>query len=96
MEEASITDEQIEGTLAFAAQVSQDIETLREAEAKGVDHPELKEAVYNGKRKLLAMLAVKVILFLENNERRAKISAKMCPDGNKVLSVEACNNSTSR
>ncbi|MBI1879323.1 MAG: recombinase family protein [Chloroflexi bacterium] len=88
LEEKSLTDEQIIGTVAFAAQVAEDMATLREAEAKGIDNPELKAAVYEEKRKLLAILDVQVTLFVEDGERKAKITA-IYYAGEKVLTVEA-------
>lgn len=84
LETKSITEEQIMGIIAFMAQVAEDLETLREAERKGEDRPELKKAVFEAKRKLLAMLDVQVVLFVENGRRTGKITAKMCPDGDTV------------
>lgn len=88
LQEKSLTDEEITGTVAFAAQVAEDMATLREAEAKGIDNPALKAAVREEKRKLLAILNVQVTLFVEDGERKARITAKYCVNG-KVLTVEA-------
>ncbi len=86
LEEKSLTNEQIIGIAAFAAQVAEDMATLREAEARGRDDPELKAAVYEEKRKLLAILDVQVTLFVKAGRQKARITAKYCPDG-EVLSV---------
>lgn len=80
----SLTDEQIEGITAFALQVANDMATLREAEAKGKDMPELKAAVYEEKRKLLALLDVQVTLFVKDGKKKARIVAKYCPDGEEL------------
>jgi hypothetical protein len=66
---------------AFARQVADDIATLREAEAKGEDDPELKRAVYEGKRRLLSVLDVQVTLFMKDGKRKGKITAKYCSQG---------------
>lgn len=87
LEVQSITDEQIMGITAFAAQVAKDLATLREAEEKGKELPELKIAVYHAKRKLLAMLDVQLTLFVEDGKKKGRITAKFCPDG-EVLSLE--------
>jgi hypothetical protein len=81
LEEKSLTDEQIIEITALASQVAEDMETIRQAEAKGLDMPELKEAVYEAKRKLLAILDVQVTLFVEDGKPQAEIIAKYCPKG---------------
>lgn len=86
-EEKSLTDEQIIGTAAFAFQVAEDMATLRIAEAKGLNMPELKAAVYEAKRRLLALLDVQVTLFVRDGKKKARMVAKYCPEGD-VLSVE--------
>lgn len=80
----SLTDEQIIGLAAFALQVADAMATLREAEAQGLDISELKETVYEGKRRLLAMLDLQVTLFVRDGKRRARIVAKYCPDGEEL------------
>ncbi len=84
LEEKSLTDEQIIGTAAFAAQVAEDMATLREAEARGQDMPELRQAVYEAKRRLLALLDVQVTLFVRDGKKMARIVAKYCPDGEEL------------
>lgn len=91
LKEKTLTDEEIMGLTTFALQVANDMATLREAEAKGLDLPELKAAVYEAKRRLLAMLDVQVTLFVKNGKRKARITAKYCPNGDKALSVEVDN-----
>ncbi|HLG90596.1 MAG TPA: recombinase family protein [Candidatus Saccharimonadales bacterium] len=86
----SLTNEQIIGLVTFASQVADDMATLREAEAKGKDMPELKAAVYEAKRRLLALLDVQVTLFVRDGKKKARIVAKYCPDGEE-LSVELGN-----
>lgn len=81
LEEKSMTDEQITSIVAYAAQVAEDMATLREAEEKGQDRPELKAAVYEAKRRLLAILDVQVTLFVEDDKRKARMTAKYRPDG---------------
>ncbi len=83
LEEKSITDEQIISTTDFALQVAEDMATLREAETR----PEFKKAVYEAKRRLLAVLDVQVTLFARDGKRKARIEAKYCPDGD-VLPIE--------
>lgn len=91
-ETKSITDEQIMNTVTFAAQVADDMAALREAEAKGQDNPKIKMAVYEGKRRLLEVLDLQVTLFVEDGRKKARITAKYCPDGD-VLSVEESDTS---
>lgn len=91
LKEKTLTDEEIMGLTTFALQVADVMATLREAEAKGLEMPELKTAVYEGKRRLLALLDVQVTLFVRDGKRKAEITAKYCPDGDKALSVEAGN-----
>lgn len=88
LEEKSLTDERIMGITAFAAQVAEDMAIVREAEAAGQDRPDLKAAVYEEKRRLLAILDVQVTLFTEDGKRKARITAMYCASG-KVLSVES-------
>lgn len=87
LEAKTVTEEQITNITTFMAQVAQDLETLREAEAQGEDLPELKIAVHEAKRRLLAMLDVQVTLFVEDDKRKARVTAKVCPDG-VILSVQ--------
>ncbi|MBI1882379.1 MAG: recombinase family protein [Chloroflexi bacterium] len=94
LEEKSLTNEQIISLAAFAEQVADDMATLREAEAKGLDNPELRLAVYEEKRRLLAALDVQVTLFVEDGRKKARITTKYCPDGDalSVASVGICSN----
>lgn len=92
-EDKSLTDEQIIGTVAFASQVADDMQRLRELEAQGQDDQELKEAVYEAKRRLLAVLDVQITLFLLDGKKKARIDAKYCPDGD-VLPLELGNTCT--
>lgn len=85
LEDKSLTEEQIMGTVAFAFQVAEDMDKLRKLEAMGQDNPQLKAAVYESKRRLLAILDVQVTLFVEDGRKKAKMTAKYCPDG---LTVE--------
>lgn len=80
VEETSITDDQIIGIAAFAAQVAKDLDVIREAEAKGEELPEVKKVIFKAKRQLLDMLDVEVTLFVEDGIRKAKITAKYCPE----------------
>ena len=50
-------------------------------EEKGQDRPELKQAVFEAKRRLLAVLDVQVTLFVENGRKMIRLAAKYCPDG---------------
>lgn len=84
IETHSLTEEQIMGITVFIDQVTKDLATLREAEAHGKDLPELRLAVYEAKRRLLAMLDVQVTLFIEGGKRKAKVTAKVCPDGDTL------------
>lgn len=86
-EEKSLTDDQITGLIAYASQVAEDMATLREAEARGLDMPELKQAVYEEKRRLLGMLDVQVTLFVEDGKKKGRITAKYRPNED-VLTVE--------
>lgn len=88
LEDKSLTEEQIMGTVAFAFQVAEDMDKLRKLEAMGQDNPQLKAAVYESKRRLLAILDVQVTLFVEDDRKKAKMTAKYCPDG---LTVELDN-----
>jgi site-specific DNA recombinase len=94
LEEKSLTEEQIIGIAAFAAQVAEDMATLREAEAQGQDRPELKQAVFEAKRRLLAVLDVQITLFVRDGQKKAKITAKYCPEGQvlPVVSPDTCSN----
>lgn len=92
-EEKSLTDEQITGTVAFASQVADDMQRLRELEEKGQDDQELKNAVYEAKRRLLAILDVQVTLFVLDGKKKARIDAKYCPNGD-VFSIDLDNTCT--
>ncbi|MBN1991466.1 MAG: recombinase family protein [Anaerolineae bacterium] len=93
LEDKSLSDEQIMSLTAYAGQVADDMATLREAEAEGQNNPELKQAVHEGKRRLLALLNLQVTLFTENGQRKAKIIAKYCPEGEiwPVVSLDTCS-----
>lgn len=86
LEEKTLSDEEIIGLSAFIDQVVHNLEIIRQAEARGLDVPELKTAVFEEKRKLLAVLDVQVRLYVENGRKKGDITAKFCPNG-EVLSV---------
>jgi site-specific DNA recombinase len=90
LEDKSLTDEQIIGITEFAAQVADDMTKLRQLEFEGQNNLELKKAVYEAKRKLLAVLDLQVTLFVEDGKRKARITAKYCPEG-EILTVDVGN-----
>lgn len=94
LEEKTLTDEQIMGLNVFRKQVLKHIEIIREAEAKGLEVPELRQAVFEEKRKLLAILDVQVTLYVEDGRKKGDITAKFFPKG-EVLSVELGTTSSS-
>ncbi len=94
LEEKSLTDEQIMGTVAFAAQVADDMDKLREMEARGQDNPEIRQDVFRAKRRLLAVLDVQVTLYVEEGHKKARMTAKYCPEGT-VLQVDVVNTDNS-
>jgi site-specific DNA recombinase len=81
LEVKDLTDQQITSIIRSARRTARDMKTLRTAEHEGVATPELRQRVYEGKRKLLAQLDVQVTLFVENGKRKALLTAKFCPEG---------------